>query len=342
MTSNAYKGSGVDIDAATRAVELMKAYVRSTFTSSVISDIGLFSGLFTIPELKKYKEPVFAGSTDGVGTKMMIAERMGKFDTIGQCLANHCVNDILTSGAKPLAFFDYTASLKLIPAEVADIVKGIATACREVDCALVGGETAEMPGVYRKGRHDLVGTIFGIVEREKVIDGSRIAEGDLLLGLPSSGLHTNGYSLVRKAIKTAGLKLNQYIEELGCTLGEELLRVHKCYFSQVYPLAQEFNLGGVAHITGGGLIDNIARLLPDSLCAKIDYDWPIPAIFKMVQEIENVSWPEMRKTFNLGVGMVLIVSYEESEQIREALGDDHWLIGEICLRKEGEDKVVFS
>ncbi|PIZ88249.1 MAG: phosphoribosylformylglycinamidine cyclo-ligase [Candidatus Nealsonbacteria bacterium CG_4_10_14_0_2_um_filter_39_15] len=341
MMNDAYKKSGVDIDAATEAVERIKAHVRSTFIPGVVSDIGLFSGLFTIPELKEYKEPVFAFSTDGVGTKMMIAESMGIFDTVGQCLVNHCVNDILTSGAKPLIFLDYVASAKLTPEKLENIVKGIAVACREVGCALIGGETAEMPGVYRKDRHDLVGAIFGIVEREKVIDGSRIAEGDVLLGLPSNGLHTNGYSLVRRAIKTARLKLNQYIEELDCTLGEELLKIHKCYFSQVYPIVQRFNLGGIAHITGGGLIDNIARLLPDNLCAKIDCCWPIPPIFKMVQEIENVSWPEMRKVFNLGVGKVLIVPFEETGKVREALGENHWVIGEICLREEGEEKVVF-
>jgi len=339
--NDAYKKSGVDIDAATEAVERIKAHVRSTFIPGVVSDIGLFSGLFTIPELKEYKEPVFAFSTDGVGTKMMIAESMGIFDTVGQCLVNHCVNDILTSGAKPLIFLDYVASAKLTLEKLENIVKGIAVACREVGCALIGGETAEMAGVYRKDRHDLVGAIFGIVEREKVIDGSRIAEGDVLLGLPSNGLHTNGYSLVRRAIKTARLKLNQYIEELDCTLGEELLKIHKCYFSQVYSIVQRFNLGGIAHITGGGLIDNIARLLPDNLCAKIDCCWPIPPIFKMVQEIESVSWPEMRKVFNLGVGKVLIVPFEETGKVREALGENHWVIGEICLREEGEEKVVF-
>jgi len=339
---DAYKKAGVDIDAATEAVARIKSLVRSTFTSGVISDLGLFSGLFTIPEIKEYKEPTFAFSIDGVGTKMMIAERMRKFDTIGQCLVNHCVNDVLTTGAKPLAFLDYTASVKLAPEKVEDIVKGIAIACREVGCAIVGGETAEMPGVYRKGRHDLVGAIFGIVEREKVINGSKIAEGDVLLGLPSSGLHTNGYSLVRRAIKTAGLKVNEYVEELGCTLGEELLKIHKCYFSQVYPLIQQFDIHGVAHITGGGLIDNIGRLLPEGLYAKISNQWPIPPVFKMIQEIEKVSRSEIRRVFNLGIGMVLIVPFEQVKAIRGALGRDHWVLGAIWQRKDKEEKVVFQ
>jgi len=339
---DSYKRAGVDIEAATESLGLIKSHVRSTFTSGVISDLGLFSGLFTIPEIKEYQEPTFAFSVDGVGTKMMIAERMGKFDTVGQCLVNHCVNDVLTTGAKPLAFLDYISSVKLAPEKVEDIVKGIAIACREVGCAIVGGETAEMPGVYRKRRHDLVGAIFGVVEREKVINGSKIAEGDVLLGLPSSGLHTNGYSLVRKALKTAGLKVDEYVEELGCTVGEELLKIHKCYFSQVYPLTQQFDIPGIAHITGGGLIDNIGRLLPDGLSARIGYEWPVPPVFQMIQEIEKVSWLEMKKVFNLGIGMVLIVSFEQVKAIRGALGRDHWVLGAIWQRKDEEEKVLFQ
>lgn len=342
MKSNAYKKAGVNIDAANKTVERIKVDVRSTFVSGVISDIGLFSGLFSIPELNKYKEPVFAASIDGVGTKLMIAEKMGKLDTVGQCLVNHCVNDILTSGAKPLVFLDYAASGKLMPENVESVVRGIAIACREVGCALVGGETAEMPGVYRKGRHDLVGAIFGVAEREKIIDGSKITEGDFLLGLPSNGLHTNGYSLARRAIKTAGLELDRYIEELRCTLGEELLKIHRCYFHQVHPLIERFDIHGIAHITGGGLIDNIARLLPENLCAEIEFEWPIPPIFEMIQEIENVSWSEMRKVFNLGIGMVLIVPFGQVEAVRAAVGREHWVIGRIRQRKKKEGKVVFE
>jgi phosphoribosylformylglycinamidine cyclo-ligase len=339
-----YKEAGVDIDAASEAVARIKPHVRSTFTPGVMSDIGLFSGLLTIPEIKKFKDPVFAFSIDGVGTKIKIAQRMGKFDTIGQCLVNHCVNDVLTAGAKPLAFLDYIASAKLAPEKVEDIAKGIAIACREVGCALVGGEIAEMPGIYRKRCHDLVGAIFGVVEREKVIDGSKIAKGDVLLGLPSSGLHTSGYSLVRKALKTAGLKVDEYVKELGCTVGEELLRIHKCYFSQVYPLIQQFDIHGIAHITGGGLVDNIARLLPEDgdLYAQIVFNWPIPPVFRMIQEIEKVPWPEMQRVFNLGIGLVLIVPMEQADSVQVALSGDCRVLGIIRQNEEGNEKVIFQ
>jgi len=341
---DAYKGAGVDIDVANEAVNRIKPLVRSTFTPGVISDIGLSSGLLAIPEIKKFKEPVFAFSIDGVGTKIKIAQRTGKFDTIGQCLVNHCVNDILTTGAKPLAFLDYIASAKLAPERVEDIVRGIAIACREVGCANIGGEIAEMPGVYRKGCHDLVGAIFGVVEKEKLIDGSKIAKGDVLLGLPSSGLHTTGYSLVRKALKTAKWKINERVEELGCTLGEELLRVHKCYFSQVYPLTQRFDIHGIAHITGGGLVDNIARLLPEGegLYARIVFNWPIPPVFRMIQEIEKVPWSEMRRVFNLGIGLVLIVPMEQVKSVRIALGGDCRVLGVIRQDEERNEKVIFQ
>jgi len=339
---NAYKKAGVDIDAATEAVERIKAHVRSTFTKETISDIGLFSGLTSLQRIKKYKAPVLVQSIDGVGTKLMIAEAVGRFDTVGQCLVNHCVNDILAQGAEPLTFLNYVASLKLKPEVNEEIVKGMAIACREVGCAMVGGETAEMPGVYRKGRHDLVGCITGIVERDRVIDGSKIEEGDVLIGLPSNGLHTNGYSLARKALKTAGLKVNEYVEELGCTVGEELLKIHKCYFSQVYPLIQQFDIHGIAHITGGGLIDNIARLLPDGLFARISYKWPVPPVFQMIQEIEKVSWSEMQRVFNLGIGLVLIVPFEQVKLIRVALGGDCRVLGAIWQRKDEEEKVLFQ
>ena len=338
---DAYKKAGVDIDAAQETMDRIKSHVRSTFTRDTISDIGLFGGLTSLQRIKKYKDPVLVQSIDGVGTKLMIAEAVGKFDTVGQCLVNHCVNDILAQGAEPLTFLNYVASLKLKPKVNEEIVKGMAIACREVGCAMVGGETAEMPGVYRKGRHDLVGCITGVVERDKVIDGSKIEEGDVLIGLPSSGLHTNGYSLVRRALKTAGLKLNEYVEELGCTVGEELLKIHKCYFSQVYPLIQQFDIHGLAHITGGGLIDNIGRLLSEGLYAKISNQWPIPPVFKMIQEIEKVSWSEMRRIFNLGIGMVLIVPSEQVRDVRIACKDSR-VLGTIGQRKEGEEKVTFQ
>lgn len=337
---NAYKKSGVDIDAAEEAVDRISPYVRSTFTQDTISDIGLFGGLTSLQKAQKYRDPVLVQSIDGVGTKLQVAEMTGKFSTVGQDLVNHCINDILAQGARPMTFLDYFAAAKLIPVILEEVVRGAAKACREVDCAIVGGETAEMPGTYRKGRHDLVGCIAGVVEREKIIDGKRIEEGNVLIGLFSSGLHTNGYSLARKAFfTTAGLKVDEHIKELGCTVGEELLKVHKCYFSQVYPLIQRFDIRGIAHITGGGLIDNIARLLPDGLSARINNQWEIPAVFKMIQEIEKVSWPEMRRVFNLGMGMVLIVSSEQVRDIRMVLSDS-LVIGAVW-EKEGKEKVVF-
>lgn len=341
IQESSYKKAGVDIEAAQEAVKRIKAHVRSTFTQDTVSDIGLFSGLTSLQRVEEYRDPVLVQSIDGVGTKLQIAERMNKFDTIGKCLVNHCVNDILAQGAEPLTFLDYAASPKLIPEILEAIVKGEAEACREVNCAIVGGETAEMPGTYRKGRHDLVGCITGVVERDKVIDGSKIEEGDVLVGLPSSGLHTNGYSLVRKALKTARLKVNEYVEELGCTVGEELLKIHKCYFHQVYPLIQQFDIRGIAHITGGGLIDNIGRLLPDDLYAKINFQWSIPHVFQMIQEIEKVSWSEMRRVFNLGIGMVLIVPFDQVRDVRIACKDSR-VLGAIWQRKEGEEKIVFQ
>jgi phosphoribosylformylglycinamidine cyclo-ligase len=339
---DAYKRSGVNIDAATEVVERIKSHVRSTFTQDTVSDIGLFGGLTSLQRFKEYKEPVLVQSIDGVGTKLMIAEAVGKFDTIGQCLVNHCVNDILAQGAEPLTFLNYVASLKLKPEVNEEIVKGMAMACREVGCAMVGGETAEMPGVYRKGRHDLAGCITGIVEMDRVIDGSKIEKGDVIIGLSSNGLHTNGYSLVRRALKTAGLKVDEYVEEFGCVLGEELLKIHKCYFSQVYPLIQQFDIHGIAHITGGGLVDNIARLLPEGLYAKIVFDWPIPPVFKIIQEIEKVSWAEMRKVFNLGIGMVLIVPLEQVKLIRISLGGDCGVLGAIWQSPDEEEKIIFQ
>lgn len=342
---SAYAKAGVDIDAAEEGVERIKPHIRSTFTKETLSDIGLFGGLTSLKKIKEYEDPVLVQSIDGVGTKLQVAEMMDKFDTIGQCLVNHCVNDILAQGARPLTFLDYAASSKLSPKVLEEVVKGEAEACREVGCAIIGGETAEMPGTYQEGRYDLVGCITGVVEKEKIIDGKKIEEGDLLIGIPSNGLHTNGYSLARKAFfVTAGLKVQEYIKELGCPIGEELLKVHKCYFSQVYPLFQHFDIRGIAHITGGGLIDNIARLIPEGLCAEIGYQWEIPSVFKMIQEIEKVSWSEMRRVFNLGMGMVLIVPFEQVKGVRialGALGEDNRVLGAVW-EKEGEEKVVFT
>lgn len=338
---SAYEEAGVNINVAEEGVDRIKPHIRSTFTEDTVSDIGLFGGLTSLRKAKKYKDPVLVQSIDGVGTKLQVAEMTGKFSTIGKCLVNHCVNDILSQGAKPLTFLDYFATVKLIPVILEEIVRGASKACLEVGCTIVGGETAEMPGTYQEGRHDLVGCITGVVEREEIIDGKKIEGEDVLIGISSNGLHTNGYSLARKAFfSTAGLKVQDYVNELGCTVGEELLKVHKCYFHQVYPLLQHFDIRGIAHITGGGLIDNIARLLPEGLCAEINYQWEIPSVFKMIQEIEKVSWPEMQRVFNLGMGMVLIVRPDQVMDVRITLNDS--LVIGVVRRKEGKDKVVFT
>ena len=338
---DAYKEAGVDIDAAEEGVDRITPHIRSTFTEDTVSDIGLFGGLTSLQRLKRYEDPVLVQSIDGVGTKLQVAEMTGRFFTVGQCLVNHCVDDILALGAEPLTFLDYFAAARLIPVILEEIVRGMAKACREVGCAIVGGETAEMPGTYQEKRHDLVGCITGVIERGKIIDGKRIEEGNVLIGISSNGLHTNGYSLARKAFFVTGrLKVDEYVGELGCTVGEELLKVHRCYFHQVYPLLQRFDVRGVAHITGGGLIDNIARLLPDDLCAEINNPWKIPPVFKMIQEIEKVSWSEMRRVFNLGMGMVLIVRSDQVKDIRMTLPDSQ-VIG-VVRKGEGKEKVVFT
>ena len=335
-TKGAYAKAGVDIDAAKKAVDLMEQHIRSTYTKETLSNIGSFAGLLDVSFLKDYDNPVQVYSIDGVGTKMMVAEMMGIY-SVGQCIVNHCVNDILVSGATPLTFLNYVGTANLKPEIIAKIVKQMAIACQQVGIPLIGGETAEMPGVYQKRRHDVVGCISGVVERERIINGSKIVEGDVLIGLPSSGLHTNGYSLARKAfLKTAGYKVYTYLNELECTVGKELLKIHRCYLKAVAPLLEpniKLHVHGIAHITGGGLIDNIARLLPKGLFAEISYQWEIPSVFKLIQEIEKVSNKEMRRVFNLGIGMVLIAPFEDFNTIRDlALKNTNFkcrIIGEI-------------
>jgi phosphoribosylformylglycinamidine cyclo-ligase len=347
---SAYKKAGVDISAATKAVDLMKTHIRSTFNESVVRDVGLFGGLIDVSFLKKLENPVLVWSIDGVGTKMMIAEKMNKF-TVGQCIVNHCVNDILSQGANPIAFMDYVASAKLKPETMEKIVAEIAIACKAIGLPIIAGETAEMPGVYHEGRHDLVGATVGFVEKDDIIDGSKIEEGDMLIGLPSNGLHTNGFSLARKAFfeSVPPALINTYFHELGCTVGEELLEVHKCYFQSVAPLLKNdvAEIHGIAHITGGGFFDNIGRLLKKGLCAEISYKWKIPPVFQIIQEREDVSDEEMRRVFNLGIGMVLIVPFEQTKITRIALrryGEPNHLVIGTIRKSEKSDKgnVVFT
>jgi phosphoribosylformylglycinamidine cyclo-ligase len=343
----AYAKAGVDIDAATKALELMKPHIRSTFNQWVVSDVGLFGGLTDVSFLKGYRNPVLVQSIDGVGTKMMIAEMMGRY-TVGQCIVNHCVNDILAQGAIPITFLDYAATAKLRPEVLEQILAEMAVACREIGIPIIGGETGEMPGVYMEGRHDVVGCITGVVEKDEIIDGHEIEEVDILIGLPSNGLHTNGYSLVRKAFfEAAGYSVDTLLPELGCTIGEELLKVHKNYFKAVAPLLRsDVEIHGIAHITGGGLIDNIGRLLRDGLYAEISYQWDIPPVFRLIQQLKRVSNDEMRRVFNLGIGLVVIVPFKQVKATRGILAQfgerTNIIIGEIKKTRSKKKKVVFT
>jgi len=306
-----YTAAGVDLDATSRAVELIKKQAYSTFGPSVLSDLGLFGGLF---QLSGYREPVLVSSVDGVGTKLKIAIALGKHDTIGIDLVNHSVNDILTCGAEPLFFLDYLAMGKLDPEQVGSIVNGLTFACRAIGLALIGGETAEMPGLYAEGDYDLAGFIVGVVEKDRVINGAAIEVGDAILGLPSSGLHTNGYSLVRKLFNIEPSVLNTAYPELGRTLGQELLEPHRCYYPLVKPVLPMIK--GMAHITGGGLIDNVPRALPDGLGAQFRASsWAVPPIFSLIQKEGNIEDTEMYHVFNMGLGLVLFCSTVQADQV---------------------------
>lgn len=331
-----YAAAGVDIDAANRAKDLIKKHARATQRPEVLSDIGSFGGLF---ELKGYHEPVLVSSTDGVGTKLKIASALKKHDTIGIDLVNHCVNDIMTCGAEPLFFLDYIAMGKLAPETVASIVQGIASACQAAGCALIGGETAEMPGLYAEGDYELVGFIVGVVEKSNRIDHGAIKVGDAILGLPSSGLHTNGYSLVRKIFGVEPSALNAFYPELGRTLGEELLEPHRCYNQQLKP-AMKF-IKGMAHITGGGLIDNVPRILPSGLATRFRKgSWATPPIFPLIQQQGDIALSEMYRVFNMGVGMVVLCSSPDVEEFA-SLVPEAKPIGEV-IEQKGKERVIIN
>ncbi len=324
-----YRDSGVDIAAGTRAVELMKAAVRSTYGPEVLMGIGAFGGLFDISALKGLAAPVLVASTDGVGTKTKIAAALGRYDTVGQDIVNHCINDILVQGARPLFFLDYIASGKLNPEMVAAVVGGCADACRAAGCALLGGETAEMPGVYAAGEFDLVGTIVGVVDRPAIINGSSVAPGDAVLGLASAGLHTNGFSLARRVFE--GWDLAAAVPELGRPLGDALLVPHRSYLPEIGKLwAAGVTVKGLAHITGGGLIDNPPRILPEGVALRIrSGSWPVPLLFQLIQRTGNIELLEMAHVFNLGLGMLAIIPAEQAAAALAALGADAWQVGDI-------------
>ena len=303
-----YRESGVDIDKANEATRAIARLVGKTWGPEVLSQIGHFGGLFEIPA--GYRRPVLVSSMDGVGTKILVARAAGKYDTIGQDLVNHCVNDILVQGARPLFFLDYVAAGALDPAMVAGVVAGLSTACHENGCALIGGETAEMPGLYQDGDFDLAGTIVGIVEHDEIIDGSSIAPGDVVFALPSNGLHTNGYSLARRVVFEAmGMQVDTRIDALGATAGDELLRVHRSYLKSVAAIAKQVAIKGLAHITGGGILENLPRILPAGCAARIRRDsWPVPSIFQIIAREGDVAEGEMYRVFNMGAGMLVVVS----------------------------------
>ncbi len=329
-----YAAAGVDIDAADRALELIKNHVRPTLRPEVLSNVGFFGGLF---ELKGYQKPVLVSSADGVGTKLKIASELGIHDTIGKDLVNHCINDILTCGAEPLFFLDYVGAGKLVPEQIGDVVKGLAEACKDAGCALIGGETAEMPGIYAEGDYDLVGFIVGVVEKDRIMSGQSIEPGDVIIGMPSNGLHTNGYSLVRKIFNITHSSLQIFYPELQCTLGEELLRSHRCYFRELHPLLSIIK--GLAHITGGGLLDNVPRLLRSDISAKINKGvLAVPPIFELIQKLGNIDEQEMYRVFNMGVGMAIICSPDEEDRLLSTLPESK-RIGEIVA---GNGKVILS
>ncbi len=315
-----YKEAGVDIEAQDQALERVKAMVRGTYTDGVLSDQGAFGGLFKLPS-RGFKEPVLVASADGVGTKLKVAFATGRHDTVGQDLVNHCINDILVQGAVPLFFLDYLATGRLDPETAAAVIGGVAGACKEQGVALLGGETAEMPGFYGDGEYDLAGFVVGIVDRRKILDGSVVAAGDVLVGLPSSGLHTNGYSLARKVFfETLGCQHDELVDGLDVAVGEELLKVHRCYLKPVWPLMEKGRVKAAAHITGGGLTDNLPRVLPDGLRAVVKVGaWEVPPVFRVLAERGGIPEVEMWRTFNLGVGMVLVVEPKRLAKVLKVL-----------------------
>jgi len=336
--SDAYARAGVDRDAGNEARERIARLARSTFTPGVVGDIGYFGALFRV---EGFRDPLLVSHADGVGTKTRIAVLMDRYDTVGRDLVAHCVNDILVCGARPLFLLDYIGTGRLVPGRVEALVRGIVEACREVGCALIGGETAEMPGIYQGMDFDLVGFIVGAVERDALIDGRTIREGDAILGLPSSGLHTNGYSLVRRVFRVEedpGV-LGRHFPELGRTLGEELLEPHRCYYNDLAPLLP--HIKGMAHITGGGLLENIPRTLPEGLCARLwKGSWEVPPIFPLVQRLGQVEEGEMYRVFNMGLGMVLFVAPEEVAEVQARLPQAR-VVGEV-VRQAGPRRVVLG
>lgn len=335
-----YAVAGVDIKASDEAVERIKLLARKTFSKNVLSEIGSFGGFFK-PDLDNFKQPVIISSADGVGTKLKLAFMTGKHNTVGEDLANHCVNDILVHGARALFFMDYIATGKLQPQVIAEIVEGISRGCVNANMALLGGETAEMPDFYQPGEYDLAGFIVGLVDQKKIINGSTIKKGDVCLGLASNGLHTNGYSLARKvAFSINKLKPDTFIEPLGMTIAESLMKIHRCYAPLIHPLLEKYDIHGMAHITGGGIAGNLCRIIPDGLSAEIKKNsWPVPPVFTWLEKAGNIDPDDMFNTFNMGIGYILVAGDKDADNIVESLKQSKertFRIGEI---KTGPEKV---
>ena len=335
-----YKQSGVDIDEGNRAVDLIKGKIKTTYDNNVIGDLGNFSGLYSLKDFTNMTEPVLLSSTDGVGTKLKLAQMMDKHDTVGIDLVAMCVNDLICQGAKPLFFLDYIATGKLVAEQVEQIVSGIVEGCKMAGCALVGGETAEMPGMYGEDDYDLAGFSVGIADREKIVSGKNVKSGDTLIGVASSGIHSNGFSFVRKIfLDKYGYTLDKYIEELGMTLGDALLTPTKIYVKLVLDLIEKHELKAIAHITGGGVIENITRVIPKGLGIDINKNsWEKPAIFKMIESFNAVDERELHKSFNMGIGLVLIVDKENANEIVDYINttdEKAYIIGEVVDTHEG-------
>ena len=337
MTDQTYKAAGVNLDAKQEVIQRIKSIAAPTWGPQVLAGVGGFGAMY---QLSGYDDPVLVSSTDPVGTKLKVAATMDRYDTIGEDLVNACVNDVIVCGARPLFFLDYIATSKLAPNVIETLVMGMARACQEVECALIGGETSEMPGVFADGNFDLSGFVVGVVEKRAIVDGSNIREGDLLLGIPSNGLHTNGYSLVRHLFELDPYMsgpLSEFHTELGETLGEALLKPHRSYYRMLrpaFPLVK-----GMAHITGGGLVENMPRVLPEGLAARFDTDtWDIPPIFTLIQERGNISRDEMYRVFNMGLGMALVCEQPRSSEVM-ALVPEARVVGEV-VRTIDERRVI--
>ncbi|AXU26203.1 TPA: phosphoribosylformylglycinamidine cyclo-ligase [Clostridioides difficile] len=351
-----YKESGVDIDEGNRAVDLIKGKIKGTYDGNVVGDLGNFSGLYSLKDFVGMKEPVLLASTDGVGTKLKIAQMMDKHDTVGIDLVAMCVNDLICQGAKPLFFLDYIALGKLVPEHIERIVGGIADGCKMSGCALIGGETAEMPGMYGEDDYDLAGFSVGIADKEKIVSGNNVKSGDVLVGISSSGVHSNGFSFIRKIfLETYNYKMEQYVEELGMTVGEALLTPTKIYVKLALDVLAKHDIKAIAHITGGGLIENITRVIPKGLGLDINKkSWEKPPIFKMIEGFNAVDERELHKSFNMGIGLVLIVDKENADDVvnfinnrendnaayvdkkySELLEDKAYIIGEVVDSHEG-------